>query len=340
MANEVWEEIHEALERAILAHETTLIFVSTRAMAERLSHHLTARLGPEIVSAHHGSMSREKRLDAETRLKDGALRALVATGSLELGIDVGSIDLVVQIGSPKSIAALLQRVGRSGHTLAGTPRGKLYPLTKDELIEAVALLDSVRRGELDNLPVPEKPLDVLAQQIVAEVACEDNTTDALYDLVRRSFIYRNLSREEFNGVIQMLVDGFTFRRGTRRSYLHFNPVTHTLRPKKGARLIATVSGGTIPDQFDYDVRLEPSGVQIGSVHEDFRRGKHPWRHLPAWQHLVADPQGGDGKGTCRRRGGPAPDDAVLARRSPGQVRRAVGVSLPHPRRGLCANQPG
>ena len=269
MANEVWEEIHEALERAILAHETTLIFVPTRAMAERLSHHLTARLGPEIVSAHHGSMSREKRLNAEARLKDGALRALVATGSLELGIDVGSIDLVVQIGSPKSIAALLQRVGRSGHTLAGTPRGKLYPLTKDELIEAVALLDSVRRGELDNLPVPEKPLDVLAQQIVAEVACEDNTTDALYDLVRRSFIYRNLSREEFNGVIQMLVDGFTFRRGTRRSYLHFNPVTHTLRPKKGARLIATVSGGTIPDQFDYDVRLEPSGVQIGSVHEDF-----------------------------------------------------------------------
>ena len=269
MANEVWEEIHEALERAILAHETTLIFVPTRAMAERLSHHLTARLGPEIMSAHHGSMSREKRLNAETRLKSGALRALVATGSLELGIDVGSIDLVVQIGSPKSIAALLQRVGRSGHTLAGTPRGKLYPLTKDELIEAVALLDSVRRGELDNLPVPEKPLDVLAQQIVAEVACEDNTTDALYDLVRRSFIYRNLSREEFNGVIQMLVDGFTFRRGTRRSYLHFNPVTHTLRPKKGARLIATVSGGTIPDQFDYDVRLEPSGVQIGSVHEDF-----------------------------------------------------------------------
>ena len=269
MANEVWEEIHQSLERTITEHQTTLIFVPTRSMAERLSHHLSDRLGPEVVSAHHGSMSREKRLDAETRLKAGALSALVATGSLELGIDVGSIDLVVQIGSPKAIATLLQRVGRSGHTLEGTPSGKLYPLTKDELVEAVALLDSVRRGELDNLPFPEKPLDVLAQQIVAEVASEDSTSEALYDLVRKSSIYRNLSIEEFNGVVQMLVEGFTFRRGTRRSYLHFNPVTRTLRAKKGARLNAIVSGGTIPDQFDYDVRLEPSGVQIGSVHEDF-----------------------------------------------------------------------
>ena len=269
MANEVWEEIHQSLEHTIAEHQTTLIFVPTRSMAERLSHHLSARLGDEIVSAHHGSMSREKRLDAETRLKAGSLRALVATGSLELGIDVGSIDLVVQIGSPKAIATLLQRVGRSGHTLEGTPRGKLYPLTKDELVEAVALLDSVRRGELDNLPFPEKPLDVLAQQIVAEVASEESTSEALYDLVRKSSIYRNLSIEEFNGVVQMLVEGFTFRRGTRRSYLHFNPVTRSLRAKKGARLNATVSGGTIPDQFDYDVRLEPSGVQIGSVHEDF-----------------------------------------------------------------------
>ena len=269
MAHEVWEEIHEKLENAIYGHQTTLIFVPTRAMAERLSHHLTARLGPEIVSAHHGSMSREKRLDAETRLKCGALRALVATASLELGIDVGSIDLVVQIGSPKSIAALIQRVGRSGHTLSGTPKGKLFPLTKDELVEAVALLDSVRRGELDQLPVPENPLDVLAQQIVAEVACEACTTDALYDIIRKSFVYRNLSRAAFNSVIQMLVDGFTFRRGTRRAYLHFNPVTKVLRARKGARLIATISGGTIPDQFDYDVRLEPSGVQVGTVHEDF-----------------------------------------------------------------------
>ena len=269
MANEVWEEIHQKLEDAIQTHRTTLIFVQTRSMAERLSHHLTERLGPEVVSAHHGSMSREKRLDAEMRLKSGALKALVATASLELGIDVGSIDLVVQIGSAKSIAALLQRVGRSGHTLTATPKEKLYPLTKDELIEAVALLDNVRRGELDNLPVPEKPLDVLAQQIVAEVASEETTTDALYDLVRRSFVYRNLTREEFHSVVQMLVDGFTFRRGNRRSYLHFNPVTRILRAKKGARLIATISGGTIPDQFDYDVRLEPSGVQIGSVHEDF-----------------------------------------------------------------------
>ena len=153
MANEVWEEIHQSLERTIAQHQTTLIFVPTRAMTERLSHHLSERLGPEVVSAHHGSMSREKRLDAETRLKAGALRALVATGSLELGIDVGAIDLVVQIGSPKAIATLLQRVGRSGHTLEGTPRGKLYPLTKDELVEAVALLHSVRLGELDSLPL-------------------------------------------------------------------------------------------------------------------------------------------------------------------------------------------
>ncbi len=269
MANEVWEEIHEKLENTIFDHRTTLIFVPTRAMAERLSHHLTTRLGPEIVTAHHGSMSKDKRLDAETKLKRGELRALVATGSLELGIDVGSIDLVIQIGSPKSIAALLQRVGRSGHTLAATPKGKLYPLTKDELIEAVALLDCVRRGDLDTLLVPEKPLDVLAQQIVAEVACEDYTADVLFEIIRRSYLYRNLSKEEYYDVIRMLVDGFTFRRGTRRSYLTYNPVTHLLKAKKGARLIATLSGGTIPDQFDYDVRLEPSGVQIGSVHEDF-----------------------------------------------------------------------
>ncbi|MDP6506054.1 MAG: helicase-related protein, partial [Planctomycetota bacterium] len=269
MANEVWEEIHRKIEALIRAHRTTLIFVPTRAMAERLSHHLSMEVGEDVVSAHHGSMSKDKRLDAETRLKEGSLRCLVATASLELGIDIGSIDLVCQIGSPKSISAFLQRVGRSGHTLTGVPKGRIFPLNKDELVEAAAIVYSVRQGELDALEIPERPLDVLSQQVVAEVSCEDYSTDDLYDLVTRSFAYRNLTRNDFDRIIRMLTEGFTFGRGGRRAYLHYNPISKEVKARKGARLTATVSGGTIPDQFDYDVVLEPSGAVIGSVHEDF-----------------------------------------------------------------------
>ncbi|MGB7293312.1 MAG: DEAD/DEAH box helicase, partial [Thermodesulfobacteriota bacterium] len=269
MSNEVWSEIYERLEELIHEHKTTLIFVNTRRLAERMTHNLTERLGTEIIAAHHGSISKEIRLDAEQRLKSGSLRALVATSSLELGIDIGSIDLVCQIGSPRSIAILLQRVGRSGHTVKGTPKGRLFPLSLDELVECVALLDAVRRGELDSTIMPEKPLDILAQQIVAEVSSTECEESELFDLVCRAYPYRNLSREEFDAVIDMLSKGYATQRGRRGAYIHRDIVNGRLRARRGARLTALVSGGAIPDNFDYDVILEPTNTFIGTVNEDF-----------------------------------------------------------------------
>ena len=289
MANEVWQEIYERLEQLILKHRTTLIFVTTRSMSERLAHHLSEKLGLDIVTAHHGSMSKEHRHDAEQRLKAGSLRALIATASLELGIDIGSVDLVCQIGSPKSIAAFLQRVGRSGHTLAGTPRGRLFPLTRDELVEGAAILDAVRRGELDKVIIPEQPLDVLSQQIIAEVANGEFTEDELFQMTVRAYPYRDLTREEFDDVITMLSEGYTPRRGRSRSYVHRDLINGTVKGRKGARFNALMSGGTIPDQFDYDVILEPSETFIGTLNEDFaiestsgdivQLGNNSWRIL-------------------------------------------------------------
>ncbi len=269
MSNEVWGEIYERLEELINGHNTTLIFVNTRRLAERMTHNLTERLSTEIVAAHHGSISKEIRLDAEQRLKSGSLRALVATSSLELGIDIGSIDLVCQIGSPRSIAILLQRVGRSGHTVKGIPKGRLFPLSLDELVECVALLDAIRRGELDSTVMPEKPLDILAQQIVAEVSSRECEESELFDLVCRAYPFRNLSREEFDAVIDMLSKGYATQRGRRGAYLHRDIVNGRLRARRGARLTALVSGGAIPDNFDYDVILEPTDTFIGTVNEDF-----------------------------------------------------------------------
>jgi ATP-dependent Lhr-like helicase len=269
MSNEVWGEIYERLERLINEHRTTLIFVNTRRLAERMTHNLTERLGTEIVAAHHGSISKEIRLDAEERLKSGSLRALVATSSLELGIDIGSIDLVCQIGSPRSIAILLQRVGRSGHTVKGIPKGRLFPLSLDELVECAALLDAIRRGELDSVIMPEKPLDILAQQIVAEVSSREYEESELLNLVCRAYPFRNLSREEFDAVIDMLSKGYATQRGRRSAYLHRDIVNGRLRGRRGARLTALVSGGAIPDNFDYDVILEPTNTFIGTVNEDF-----------------------------------------------------------------------
>jgi ATP-dependent Lhr-like helicase len=269
MANEVWEEIYARLEVLINSHQTTLIFVNTRRLAERMAHNLTEKLGPHMVTAHHGSMSKEHRLDAEQRLKSGTLRALVATASLELGIDIGSVDLVCQMGSPKSIAALLQRVGRSGHTVDGEPKGRIFPLSRNELVECAALLDSVNRGELDRIVIPEKPVDVLAQQIVAEVAARDYVEDELYDLVRQAYPYRDLERKTFDDVVGMLSDGFTTRVGRRRAYLHRDLVNGRVKGRKNARITALVSGGVIPDTFDYDVYLEPSNTFIGTLNEDF-----------------------------------------------------------------------
>jgi ATP-dependent Lhr-like helicase len=269
MANEVWEEIYDRLTHLVQSHRTTLIFVNTRRLAERVAHHLSERIGSEHVTSHHGSMAKESRFDAEQRLKHGQLRALVATASLELGIDIGDVDLVCQIGSPRAISTFLQRVGRSGHSVAGTPKGRLFPLTSDELIESTALLDAITRGELDRLRIPPKPLDVLAQQIVAEVASQDWGEQALYERYYRAYPYRDLERSEFNAVVRMLADGFSTRRGRRSAYLHRDAVNGQLRARKGARLTALTCGGAIPDNADYRVVLEPIGIPVGTLNEDF-----------------------------------------------------------------------
>ena len=269
MSNDGWELIYNQLATLIDSHRTTLVFVNTRRMAERVTRHLSERLGKAHVAAHHGSLAKEQRLDAEQRLKRGELSALVATASLELGIDIGDVDLVCQIGSPRSIAAFLQRAGRSGHAVIGTPKARLFPTTRDELVECVALLDCVRRGELDTLTIPPQPLDVLAQQIVAEVACREWDEDGLYLLVRGADPYRDLARADFDAVVRMLVEGYSTRRGPREGYLHHDAVHGQLRARRGARLTSLTSGGAIPDTADYAVVLEPQGTVIGSVHEDF-----------------------------------------------------------------------
>ena len=269
MSGEVWQQVYDQLTRLIEGHRTTLIFVNTRRLAERVTRQLAQRLGQDLVAAHHGSLAREQRLDAEQRLKRGALKALVATASLELGIDIGEVDLVCQIGSPRSIASFLQRVGRSGHAIDGVPRGRLFPLSRDELVECAALLDSVRRGELDQLTIPAQPLDVVAQQIVAEVAAREWAEDDLYALIRRAWPYRALERQDFAAVVAMLAEGFSTRRGRRGGLIHHDAVNRVLRGRRGARLTALTSGGTIPDNADYQVVLEPEDQVIGTVNEDF-----------------------------------------------------------------------
>ncbi|MHB8667821.1 MAG: DEAD/DEAH box helicase [Burkholderiales bacterium] len=269
MSGETWEQVYDRLAELIHAHRTTLVFANTRRQVERVTRHLSERLGRENVAAHHGSLSKEQRLDAEQRLKAGKLRALVATASLELGIDIGEVDLACQLGSPRSIATFLQRVGRSGHAVGGTPKGRLFPGSRDDLVECAALLDAVRRGELDRLIIPQKPLDVLAQQIVAEVANREYGEDELFNMVRRAYPYRALAREEFDAVVRVLSDGYATRRGRRSAYLHRDAVNRRLRGRKGARLTALTCGGAIPDNADYRVILEPTGTFIGTLNEDF-----------------------------------------------------------------------
>jgi ATP-dependent Lhr-like helicase len=269
MSKEVWGQVYARLTELIAEHRTTLVFVNTRRMAERIARELTDRLGDEAVTAHHGSMAKELRLSAEQRLKRGELKALVATASLELGIDIGDVNLVCQIGSPRSIATFLQRVGRSGHAIGGTPKGRLFPLSRDDLTECVALIDSVRRGELDRLVIPDRPLDVVAQQVVAEVAAQDWPEAALYDRLRRGWPFRSLSREDFDAIVRMLAEGFTTRRGRRGALIHRDAVNRILRGRRGARTTALTSGGTIPDTADYQVLLEPENLIIGTVNEDF-----------------------------------------------------------------------
>jgi len=269
MSGEAWTQVYDRLAALVREHRTTLVFVNTRRLVERVARHLSLRLGEQSVAAHHGSLSKERRLDAEQRLKRGELQVLVATASLELGIDIGNVDLVCQIGSTRSINAFLQRVGRAGHSVGGVSKGRLFPLSRDELVECAALLDAVRRGELDRLRVPQAPLDVLAQQITAEVAAREWREDELFDLMRRAYPYRDLLRKEFDDCVQMLAEGFSTRRGRRGALLHHDAVNQMLRPRKGARLTALTSGGAIPDNADYRVMLEPAGHLVGTVNEDF-----------------------------------------------------------------------
>jgi ATP-dependent Lhr-like helicase len=262
-------EIYDRMAELNRAHRTTLVFVSTRRMSERVTFALTQRLGEGIVLPHHGSLARELRFDAENRLKSGELRAVVATASLELGIDIGSIDLVVQLGSPRSIGVALQRIGRSGHWVGALPEGRLFATTRDELLECAALVRAIRIGAMDALRIPSAPLDILAQQLVAACAADDWGVDALYALTRAAYPYRELSRKDFDDVVTMLADGVATSRGRSGAYLHHDRVNGRLRARRGARMAAITSGGAIPETANYNVVVEPDGHVVGTVDEDF-----------------------------------------------------------------------
>ena len=301
--HEQWASTLDRVAELVQEHTTTLVFMNTRRLVERVAHQLELRLGAEAVVAHHGSMSRETRHAAEERLKSGEAKVCVATASLELGIDVGAVDLVCQVGSPRSIGLLLQRVGRSGHSLGAMPKGRLFPLTRDELLECIALLRGIRGGNLDTLAIPPWPLDVLSQQIVAACAGEDWEEDALYDFCRRAYPYRDLPREKFDQVVTMLSEGVAPREGRSTAYLHRDGVNRVLKARRNARLAAITSGGAIPDNADYDVIAEPEGTFVGTVHEDFAiesvagdiflLGNTPWkvRRVESGRVRVEDAQG-------------------------------------------------
>jgi len=268
-SNEMWDEIYQRIANLVQQHRSTLIFVNTRRLAERLAHHLAALLGEDAVASHHGSLSRLRRLAVETKLKAGEIRALVATASLELGIDIGTVDLVCQIGSPRSISVALQRAGRAGHWRGAIPKSRFFATTRDELLECGALVRAIRHGELDRIEIPQAPLDILAQQIVAACAAEDWQEDDLFALVRRAFPYRDLERKDFDEIVAMLSEGIAARRGRYGSYLHRDQVNHRIRGRRGSRLAAITSGGAIPDNAMYTVVAEPEGTVIGTVDEDF-----------------------------------------------------------------------
>ncbi len=267
--NEQWEDIYDRLAALSREHRTTLVFVNTRRMAERVAHRLAERLGEDAVLPHHGSLARHLRLDAEQRLKEGRLRVVVATASLELGIDVGTVDLMCQVGSPRSIAVTLQRIGRSGHWVGAVPKGRLFALSRDNLIECAALVRAINAGQLDRLEIPEAPLDVLAQQMVAAVACEELGEQELFDLMTAAYPYRQLARADYDAILEMLSEGVATARGRRGAYLHRDRVNSRLRARRGARLAAITSGGAIPDTAQYAVVAEPEGTTVGMLDEDF-----------------------------------------------------------------------
>ncbi|HYY60522.1 MAG TPA: DEAD/DEAH box helicase, partial [Burkholderiales bacterium] len=341
MSHEVWAEIYQRLVQLIEEHRTTLITVNTRRLAERMAHQLSERLGPQYVAAHHGSLAKEVRLDAEQRLREGKLKVLVATASLELGIDIGHVDLVCQISSPHRIATFLQRVGRSGHTIKGVPKGRIFPLTRDDLIECAAMVRAVYDGELDHIEVPDRPLDVLAQQIVAETAAEEEwDEEALYELCRRAYPYRKLEKAQYSEVVEMLARGYATRRGRRGALLHYDSLNHKLRARKGARMSAITNGGAIPEVFDYRVLLEPEGHFIGTLNEDFaieslpgdvfQLGNTSWRILRIGNGVVrvADAQGQPPSMPFWLGEAPARSDEMSAAVS--RLRAAVDFELPGP----------
>jgi ATP-dependent Lhr-like helicase len=267
--HEQWEAIYDRVAELARQHRSTLVFVNTRRLVERVAHHLGERLGTEAVAAHHGSLSRARRFDAEQRLKAGALKLVVATASLELGIDVGAVELACLIGSPRSIATGLQRIGRSGHAVGATPKGRFFPLTRDQLVECAALVHAARRGEIDRVALREGPLDILAQQLVAAAACEEWDEDALFALVQRATPYAGLERKDFDAVVDVMSEGIATSRGRSGALLHRDAVHRRLKARRGARLAALTSGGAIPDNASYDVILDPEGTVIGTIDEDF-----------------------------------------------------------------------
>jgi ATP-dependent helicase Lhr and Lhr-like helicase len=302
-SNEMWDEVYKRIADLAQEHRSTLVFVNTRRLAERVAHNLSRLLGADEVASHHGSLSRQRRLAVEGKLKAGEIRVLVATASLELGIDIGTVDLVCQIGSPRSIAVALQRAGRAGHWRGAVPKCRFFATTRDELIECAALVRSIRRGELDRILIPESPLDILAQQVVAACAAEDWSEDDLFALVRRAYPYRSLARKDFDEIIGMLSEGIAARRGRYGAYLHRDGVNKRLRGRRGARLAAITSGGAIPDNALYTVRAEPEGFVVGTVDEDFAveslrgdiilLGNNSWRirRVQAGLVLVEDAKG-------------------------------------------------
>src|SRR5258705_660865 len=268
-----------------------------------MAHHLGKRLGKDAVAAHHGSLSRKLRLVAERKLKAGEIRALVATASLELGIDIGSVDLVCQIGSPRSISVGLQRIGRAGHWRGAVPKGRLFATTRDDLLECSALVRAIRQGDLDRIAVPEAPLDILAQQIVAMCAAEDWQEEELFQAVRRAYPYRDLARLDFEEIVAMLSEGIASARGRYAAYLHRDRVNGIIRGRRGSRLAAITSGGAIPENSLYTVVAQPEGTVVGTVDEDFAvesiagdimlLGNTSWRirRVSSGSVLVEDAQG-------------------------------------------------
>jgi ATP-dependent Lhr-like helicase len=267
--HELWDEVYDRIAGHVRRHRTTLVFVNTRRQVERVAHALGARLGEDRVAAHHGSLSRSVRLAAEERLKSGEVPVVVATASLELGIDIGHVDLVCHVGAPRAISTLLQRIGRSGHWLGAVPQGIFFPLTRDDLLQCAAAVRAARSGALDRVFLPQKPLDVLAQQIVATVAGSELGEEELWALVSRAWPYRDLERSEFEAVLAILSEGVAGRRGRRGAYVHRDRVHGRLRPRRGARLAAITCGGAIPDIGDYDVVEEATGTLVGRLNEDF-----------------------------------------------------------------------